>query len=107
MIQEEARMGYQRSDNRYGGNDYRDDRWREQNRSRSSGDFDRGRGSRDDDDRGFFERAGEQVRSWFSDDDDDERNPGGSRESYYRRQGGRDYGSEGGRDRSSFSSERG
>jgi hypothetical protein len=32
------------------------------------GDRDRGR----DDDRGFFERAGEQVRSWFSDDDDDD-----------------------------------
>lgn len=26
-----------------------------------------------DDDRGIFERAGEQVRSWFSDDDDDDR----------------------------------
>ena len=28
-----------------------------------------GRGSRDDDERGFFERAGDEVRSWFGDDD--------------------------------------
>jgi osmotically-inducible protein OsmY len=28
-----------------------------------------GRGSRDDDERGFFERAGDEVQSWFGDDD--------------------------------------
>lgn len=43
-------MGY---DDRSGGND----RWR----------------GRDDDDRGFFERAGEEVRSWFGSDDEAER----------------------------------
>lgn len=31
---------------------------------------DRDRDGRDNDDRGFFERAGAEVRSWFSDDDD-------------------------------------
>jgi len=63
-------MGYQRGDNRYGG-----DRGREQGRGRSYGDYgrDRDRWSRDDDDRGFFERASDEVRSWFHDDDDDHR----------------------------------
>ena len=83
-------MGY--GDNRYGGND---DRWQTPDRNEQwgregggrwdrergsygswGGDRDRDRsdwgggGSRGGDDRGFFERAGEQVRSWFSDDDD-------------------------------------
>ena len=70
-------MGYQRGD-RYGGNRSGggDDRWRdrgqEERGSYGRGDYGRqqGRGSSDDD-RGFFERAGEQVRSWFGDDDDD------------------------------------
>lgn len=63
-------MGYQRGDNLYGG-----DRGREQGRGRSYGDYgrDRDRWSRDDDDRGFFERASDEVRSWFHDDDDDHR----------------------------------
>ena len=73
-------MGY--GDNRYG-----DDRWQGRGgrgeggegrweRERSSfGDWgserERGnRGGSGNEDRGFFERAGEQVRSWFSDDDD-------------------------------------
>ena len=73
-------MGY--GDNRYG-----DDRWQGRGgrgeggegrweRERSSfGDWgsDRERGNRGGsgtEDRGFFERAGEQVRSWFSDEDD-------------------------------------
>jgi len=34
---------------------------------------DRGWGRDRDDDRGIFERAGDQVRSWFGDDDDDDR----------------------------------
>lgn len=97
-------MGYQRGDNRYGGNDYRDDRWREQNRSRSGGDFDRGRGSREDDGRGFFERAGEQVRSWFSDDDDDYQRPRDQDENYYRRQSG--YGGDAQRDRYGMTADR-
>ena len=59
---------------------------RGQSGNMSSQDRDRGTnwgggGSRDDDDRGFIERAAEGVRSWFSDDDDRER-------------GGRDYGRE-------------
>ena len=70
-------MGY--GDNRYG-----DDRWQGRGegggrweRERSSyGDWgsDRERGNQNrgsgNEDRGFFERAGEQVRSWFSDDDE-------------------------------------
>ena len=49
-------------------------------RSRERSDWDRGRersgwgGERSrDEDRGFFERAGDEIRSWFSDDDDRER----------------------------------
>ena len=88
-------MGYQRDD-RYGGDRWRDrdqgrggggwdrDRdnreesragrgWNEGRReemgwgSGSGGGRDRDRGG---DDRGFFERAGEEVRSWFGGDDD-------------------------------------
>jgi hypothetical protein len=54
----ESIMGYG-SDDRYG------NRWRERN--------ERGQGGRDrdyrGDDRGFFDRAGDEVRSWFGDDD--------------------------------------
>jgi hypothetical protein len=77
-------MANERGDNRYGGGD----RWRDRDQrptERSAyGERDLGRGygrnnqdwgrddrDRGDNDRGFFERAGEQVRSWFSDDDDD------------------------------------
>jgi osmotically-inducible protein OsmY len=37
------------------------------------GSSDFGRGSREHDDRGFFERAGDEIRSWFGDDDADRR----------------------------------
>ena len=61
----EDQKGYQRGDNRYGA-----ERGREQGRGRY-GDHGRDRWSRDDDDRSFFERASDEVRSWFHDDDDD------------------------------------
>lgn len=92
-------MGY--GDNRYGSDDDRSrggsggDRWRDRDggrggswggeRGRHGGDWDRG-----DEDRGFMERAGERVRSWFGDDDDD----GRGRSRGYER--GRDRGGEGG-----------
>lgn len=60
-------MGYQRDD-RYGG----DNRWRDRGESRwnERGPGDRERGAwRGDDDRGFFDRAGDEVRSWFGDDE--------------------------------------
>src|SRR3954468_10963562 len=58
-------------DDRYGG-----DRWgdREQNRNRDYG-REQGRGGEGgggygrDDERGFFDRAGDEVRSWFGDDE--------------------------------------
>jgi hypothetical protein len=54
---------------RYGDDDNRD-RWRDEDREgsnwRSGG---QGTSERDDE-RGFFERAGEEIRSWFSDDDE-------------------------------------
>jgi hypothetical protein len=53
-------MAYDRYDSRRG--------WREP-RSRHSGDFDRGQGFGRDDDRGFFERAGDEVASWFGDEE--------------------------------------
>ena len=45
------------------GEDTNRDRWRDEDRNQSSS----SRGSEDH--RGFFERAGDEVRSWFSDDD--------------------------------------
>ncbi len=51
-------MGYQRDD-RYGG-----DRWRD----RDQRDWNRDRDFRGED-RGFFDRAGDEVRSWFGDDE--------------------------------------
>jgi hypothetical protein len=66
------------------------DRWRgERDRGRGDGNRygeDRGRGGQDG---GFFERAGEQVRSWFGDDDDHSRRSGGGGQSSDR---DRDYG---------------
>lgn len=59
-------MGY--GDNRYG----TEDRWRERSRDR---DYERGnrnyRGY--DEDRGFFNRAGDEVRSWFGDEEAERR----------------------------------
>jgi hypothetical protein len=62
-------------DNRYGD---RDERWRDrdQGRDRSSYGQDRGgqRGYQGgEDDRGFIERAGDEVRSWFGDDEAERR----------------------------------
>lgn len=50
-------------------------------RDRDRSDWRGGRGGRDDD-RGFFERAGDEVRSWFSDEDDRERGRYGDREGW-------------------------
>ena len=88
------------------------DRWRDDDRERSSW-RSGGPGSSDrEDDRGFFERAGDEVRSWFSDDDNDRRDQDfgrrvqGSRWDREQNRGsssqssrGRDFGHE---DRSSF-----
>jgi hypothetical protein len=61
-------MGYQRDD-RYGG----DNRWRDRGEGRwnERGPTDRERGAYrgGGDDRGFFDRAGDEVRSWFGDDE--------------------------------------
>ena len=46
------------------GDDRNRDRWRDDERERSSYGRDR------DEDRGFFERAGDQLRSWFGEDDE-------------------------------------
>ncbi|HEV2747286.1 MAG TPA: DUF2171 domain-containing protein [Allosphingosinicella sp.] len=74
-------MGNQRGDDRYGGGNRSggDDRWRDRDPGSNygGGDWSGGR-PRGEEDRGFFERAGEQVRSWFG-DDDDERGRGGGR----------------------------
>ena len=58
----------------YGSDDRDDNRWRDRD-DRNRGD--RGGGWRGegrggpgrDDDRGFFDRAGDELRSWFGDDD--------------------------------------
>ena len=68
------------ADDRYGGYGRREG-WRERDSSifsddddrweRGSGRWSRGRGG--DDDRGFFERAGDEVRSWFGDEEAERR----------------------------------
>lgn len=71
------------------------DRYDPENRRRERGEGDyrrdmRGPRDRDDrEDRGFFERMGEEVRSWFGDEDRDERWSG--RGDDYRRSEPRDY----------------
>lgn len=52
--------------NRYGDNRYGEDRYRD--RYSSERGYDRGR-----DDRGFFDRAGDEVRSWFGDEEAEHR----------------------------------
>jgi len=76
------------------------DRWRDEDRERSnwrSG----GQGTSErEDERGFLERAGEEIRSWFSDDDDHGNHRGQSWDREQNQRQGRsssDYG-----DRSSF-----
>ena len=55
-------------------------------RGRWNEDRDRNYGRGRDEDRGFFEKAGEEIRSWFGDDDDrGERSRYGSGRSYGRR----------------------
>ena len=81
-------MGY--GDNRYGGdNRWRDrgeGRWNERERGYSRSRF------QDDDDRGFFDRAGDEVRSWFGDDEAQRRREMDERrwEQEHRMSGGRD-----------------
>ena len=52
------------------GDDRNRDRWRDDDRERSSWRSGGQGTSEREDERGFFERAGDEVRSWFSDDDD-------------------------------------
>jgi osmotically-inducible protein OsmY len=68
--------GYDRSRERgYGGGYGAGPRGREDLGRYGASDF--GRGSRgDQDERGFFERMGDEVRSWFGEDDDRERSSG-------------------------------
>ena len=59
---------------RYG--DHRNDRWRTrgQYRDQQREHWDRGQGrNHQDDDRGFLDRAGDEVRSWFGDDEAERR----------------------------------
>jgi hypothetical protein len=57
----------------YGSDDRYDNRWRDRGGERWNERGGRGEGrggyGRGDDDRGFFERAGDEVRSWFGDDE--------------------------------------
>ncbi len=62
------------------------DRWRDDDRERSSW----RPGSQETDERGFFERAGDEVRSWFSDDDNDRRDRDFGRSSIQRSSWDRD-----------------
>jgi hypothetical protein len=84
-------MGYDRYDTRQGPRDERS-RWRDDQYGdrREGRERDHGR----DEDRGFFERAGEEIASWFGGSDDDERDQqrrreGPGRDQDYARQQGR------------------
>lgn len=85
-------MGYERHDPRNWrsrDNDYRSDRYRDERGYRSSSqDYEA-------DERGFFDRAGDEVRSWFGDDEAERRRRMDER--YEREQGGRDRNYESGR----------
>lgn len=52
----------------HGNDDRYDNRWRDRDERSERGGY-RGGGRGGDDDRGFFDRAGDEVRSWFGDDD--------------------------------------
>src|SRR5687767_11018058 len=68
----ESKMGYRGSDRDYGG-----DRWRDRDERGFYGrDYGRDYGrsyGRGGDERGFFERAGDEVRSWFGDEEAERR----------------------------------
>lgn len=68
---------------RRGGRDPRTSRPRDDARERGS--FDRGQFDRDREDRGFFERAGDEIASWFGDDDADRRSRSPGRPSRFGR----------------------
>ncbi|HEY1144856.1 MAG TPA: DUF2171 domain-containing protein [Allosphingosinicella sp.] len=98
--QMEDLMTYGSGDYRYGGEGrYRDERWRERSSRRDygrGGDY-RGRETDyGDQDRGFFDRAGDEVRSWFGDDEAERRRERDrlryEREQGWSSQGDRDYG---------------
>jgi hypothetical protein len=74
-------------DNRYGDNRYGDERAR--SRASERGGYGRGRGGEGD--RGFLDRAGDEVRSWFGDDEAERRREADERrwESERRMSGGR------------------
>ena len=85
-------MAYDRYDTRDAPRDERS-RWRDE----SSADREWGRDRNDRNERGFFERAGDEVASWFGDEDADRRR----REDRTREQGGHGYGRDWDRERSS------
>ena len=92
-------QGGYRGEPRYGGFSDRDARWRAQERNRQDYGERSGYGRQADydyDDRGFFSRAGDEVRSWFGDEDAERRRDYDHRydERYEREQGyGDRYGS--------------
>lgn len=88
------------------GRDERGRDWRDEGTTRARWDEGRSSRSRPDDDRGFFERAGDEISSWFGDDDaesrrrqagprsdwDDDRRPTGAGDEYNRQARFRDEG---------------
>jgi len=74
------------------------DRWQNEDRERSSWRSGGQGTSEREDERGFFERAGQELKSWFSDDDD----RGGQRGQSWDRNRAGQYGRSGSEDRSSF-----
>ena len=71
-------MAYDRYDTRDAPRDERS-RWRdERSEDRSARDRDRGDSRGGSDDRGFFERAGDEIASWFGDDEAERRRHRGS-----------------------------
>ncbi len=78
-------MAYDRYDTRQGPRDDRS-RWSDDRSRWSDGRYDRERGQSGREERGFFDRAGDKIASWFGDEDDDDRGrrePMGGRDSRY------------------------
>jgi len=99
-------MGYDRYDTREGSRDPQS-RWANDRSSERDREHGRER-SRGDDDRGFFERAGDEIASWFGDEDTGRRERGGERMNRdYDRGYGRDFGRDHDRERGEQNDSRG
>lgn len=116
-------MAYRGDTNRGGDHRWRDRSDRDYRSEYGRSEYGRSGGYRGDDDRGFFDRAGDEIKSWFGDDDaqrrreaderrwEREQGYAGRRDNYgyqgSRGQGSRDYGYRGNYETGGFGNQRG